>query len=162
MTLQDSKGWLAFLQQWVAPERFGFEKLDSINYYTSKLIELNKKVGTVGHILSSLFFILYSLFFILYSLFFLLYSSFLLLIDFNFFVLKILISSSSCFQFIYLFIHSFILFFHFIIHLFRFSFHFSNFCCFFFTVTPLFFRRRKCKNSVSKCLEQQMLMFNEN
>jgi hypothetical protein len=45
VTVQDSKGWVAFLQQWVAPERFGFEKLDSINYYTSKLIELNKKVG---------------------------------------------------------------------------------------------------------------------
>ena len=44
-TVQDSKGWVAFLQQWVAPERFGFEKLDSINYYTSKLVELNKKVG---------------------------------------------------------------------------------------------------------------------
>ena len=43
--VQDSKGWVAFLQQWVAPERFGFEKLDSINYYTSKLVELNKKVG---------------------------------------------------------------------------------------------------------------------
>jgi hypothetical protein len=31
----------------VAPERFGFEKLDSINYYTKKLIELNQKVGAV-------------------------------------------------------------------------------------------------------------------
>lgn len=35
---------MAFLQQWVAPERFGFEKLDSINYYTQKLVELNQKV----------------------------------------------------------------------------------------------------------------------
>lgn len=45
--LQDTKGWVAFLQQWVAPERFGFEKLDSINYYTKKLIELNQKVGDI-------------------------------------------------------------------------------------------------------------------
>ena len=44
VTPQDARGWVAFLQQWVAPERFGFEKLDSINYYTQKLVELNKKV----------------------------------------------------------------------------------------------------------------------
>ena len=42
---QDARGWLAFFQQWVAPERYGFEKLDSINYYTKKLVELNQKVS---------------------------------------------------------------------------------------------------------------------
>lgn len=39
----DVVGWISFLQKWIAPERFGFEKLDSINYYTAKLVELNQK-----------------------------------------------------------------------------------------------------------------------
>lgn len=83
---------MAFLQQWVAPERFGFEKLDSINYYTSKLIELNKKVGAVGRILSSFFFLFPSFFFFLLS-----------------FVLKYSFSSSfSCYRCIYLFLPSFL------------------------------------------------------
>jgi hypothetical protein len=40
-----SDGPLVLLEQLFAPERFGFEKLDAINYYTNKLIELNKAVS---------------------------------------------------------------------------------------------------------------------
>ena len=32
------------MQRVVAPEIYGFEKIDSLSYYTNRLVELNKKV----------------------------------------------------------------------------------------------------------------------
>ena len=40
----DSKTWTSFIQSAIAPEIYGFEKLDSLSYYTTRLVELNKKV----------------------------------------------------------------------------------------------------------------------
>ena len=49
------------------------------------------------------------------------------------------------------------------IYLFTSSFNFSNFhYCYSLSLFTHIFRLRKCKNSVSKCLEQQMLMSNGN
>lgn len=42
--LADDGGFFARLQQLIDPEAFGYQSFDSINYYTNKLIELNKKV----------------------------------------------------------------------------------------------------------------------
>ena len=40
----ESNTWTSFIQRMVAPEIYGFEKLDSLRYYTNRLVELNKKV----------------------------------------------------------------------------------------------------------------------
>jgi hypothetical protein len=42
---RDTEGVINCLQQLVAPERYGFEKLDAIGYYTKKLEELNESVS---------------------------------------------------------------------------------------------------------------------
>ena len=47
----DNKTWTSFLQSAIAPEIYGFEKLDSLSYYTNRLVELNKKVSDHGPIL---------------------------------------------------------------------------------------------------------------
>lgn len=40
----ESHSWKSFFQKLIAPERYGYENLDSLAYYTERLQELNSKV----------------------------------------------------------------------------------------------------------------------
>ena len=47
----ENKTWTSFIQSAIAPEIYGFEKLDSLSYYTNRLVELNKKVSVQSTVL---------------------------------------------------------------------------------------------------------------
>ena len=44
LNMDEQTSCLSSIQKWIDPETFGYEAVDSLSYYTSKLIELNKKV----------------------------------------------------------------------------------------------------------------------